>query len=237
MCSTPPVSGNVVLVHGAWSSPSDWHWVRDLLIEHGVRVDVPDLASHRVPGATHADDVDQVSQLLAAAPGPVVVAGWSYGGSVLTDLDVSTLDIQRLIYVAAVPGVPPADPVGDAPPVELDLSHLLFSDDGTVVLDNDWFVTSDPVMDTLPPEVVEHFRTHPRRPLPVDAALAPPVRTAWREVATTVILGRADPLCPEPRQEWVKHVVEDTRIVDSDHFIPFRRPDLVAGIILEALAP
>ena len=46
------MAGNVVLVHGAWSSPADWRWVEDLLINAGVSVNALDLASHRFGDAT-----------------------------------------------------------------------------------------------------------------------------------------------------------------------------------------
>ena len=40
-------AGSVVLVHGLWSWPEDWRWVRRLLDGAGLQVTCPDLPSHR----------------------------------------------------------------------------------------------------------------------------------------------------------------------------------------------
>ena len=117
----------------------------------------------------------------------------------ITDLDIDGLDVARLVYVASVPGVAQSDRLQPAPTADPDLTHIVFGDDGTMVLDNDWFVTSDPAVATLPAEVIEHLRSHPRRPVALGAVLAPQERTAWRDVGTTVILGGHDESVPEAR--------------------------------------
>lgn len=228
-------SGDAVLVHGAWSSPADWRWVEDLLVDGGVRVNALDLPSHRSPHATRAVDVALLRDAVAGAPGPTVVAGWSYGGGVLTDLDVDGLDIVRLVYVSSIPGLPPTDDAEPAPAGDLDLTHIVFGEDGTTVLDNDWFPDSDPTMATMPSEVIDHLRSHPRRPMSLDAALAPAERAAWRDVDTTVILGRTDALTSEAQRRWAIDTIPDVRVVDSDHFIPFRQPQAIVDAIIEAL--
>jgi len=228
-------SGDAVLVHGAWSSPADWRWVEDLLVERGVSVNALDLPSHRSPHGTKADDVGLLRDAVAAAAGPTVVAGWSYGGGLLTDLDVDGLDVVRLVYVASIPWLPPSDEQEPAPAGDPDLTHIVFGEDGTMVLDNDWFPDSDPTMATMPPEVMDHLRSHPRRPMSLDAALAPAERAAWREVDTTVILGRTDALISEAQRQWAIDTIPDVRVIDCDHFIPFRQPQAIVNTITEAL--
>jgi len=224
-------SGDAVLVHGGWGVPADWRWVEDPLVERGISVNALDLPSHRSPHATKADDVGLLRDAVAGAPGPTVVAGWSYGGTVLTDLDVDGLDVVRLVYVASVPWrVNEPAPVG-----EIDFSHVVFNDDGTAVLDNDWFPDSAPEAPTMPADVIDHFRSHPRRPISIDAWGAPPERAAWQDVDTTVILGRDDDSIPEAQRQWAIDTIPDVRIVDCDHFIPFRQPGAIVDAITEAL--
>lgn len=225
--------GTAVLVHGAWSNPADWRWVVEALPADldAVAVDLP---SHRRGDATRADDVAEVAAAVADSMPPVVVMGWSYGGAVLTDLPAASLGVRRLLYVASVPGVPPDDPATPAPDAPADLSHVLLGD-GTAVLDNDWFLTSDPAVMTLPEDVVTHLRAHPRRPVSVTAILQPPQRAAWREVDTTVLIGASDDLVPAAQQVWVLANVQDTRLVNCDHFLIFREPRLLAAAILESL--
>lgn len=229
------VSGDVVLVHGAWGNPADWRWVEELLVGRGILVNALDLASHRSPSATRADDVDQLRQAVAGAAGPSVVAGWSYGGAVITDLDVDGLDLARLVYVASVPGLPPSVEDDPVPAGEIDLSHIRFSDDGTAVLDNDWFLESDPAVASMTVEVIDHLKSHPRRPIALGAWADPQARAAWREVDTTVILGRDDEMIGDAQRQWTIEAIPDVRLVDCDHFVPFRLPEVIVEVVTEAL--
>jgi pimeloyl-ACP methyl ester carboxylesterase len=66
---------------------------------------------------------------------------------------------------------------------------------------------------------------------------------AWATIPFTVLLGRNDPLIPvegavkEATEvtEGVLHGAPDIRIIDCDHFIIFRKPGVVADLILEPL--
>lgn len=223
-----------MLVHGSWSSPADLRFVAELLHEEGVGVCTPDLPSHRGPRSSRADDIAEVQAAVDAADGPVVVVGWSYGGMVMSDLDVLGGQVVRLVYVGAIPM--PLQTEEDQPPsVTPDLTHVRFADDGTFSLDNDWWLTESEVT-SCPPTVLEHLRAHPRRPQTLEAILAPQARTAWRDVPTTVLLGCDDQMCPEPDQRWAAERFDDVRVVDSDHFILFRAPEVISRVVVGALA-
>lgn len=230
------MTGDAVLVHGAWSCPQDWRWVEELLVDRGVTVRALDLPSHRRSDATRADDVEHVARAIAAGSGPTVAVGWSYGGSVLTDLDLTGLAVARLVYVSSIPGLPPSQEPQPPPGPDPDLTHVVFGDDGTMVLDDEWFLTSDPAVATMPAAVVEHLRSHPRRSVALAALIAEPTRAAWRDVDTVVLLGRDDDLVGDRQRRWVDDQLRDVRVVDSDHFVLFRRPDLVADSVTEALS-
>lgn len=95
-----PGSAGVVLVHGAWHRGSSWAPVVTELERAGVPVAAPDLPSDG-PGAGHAELVDPV---LAAAEGPVVLAGHSLGGLVAA-VAAGRLDptrVRALVLVAAL---------------------------------------------------------------------------------------------------------------------------------------
>lgn len=228
------MSGTVILVHGAWSGPEDWRWVLDAL-PVDVRADAVDLVSHRRSDAHRSDDVAQIADAITAARPPVVVVGWSYGGSILSDLPAGDLGVRRLIYVSAVPGAPPDVHAGPPPGPDPDTTHLVFADDGTVALDNDWFLTCDPAIASMPPVVVEHLGAHPRRPMSLTALLEPQEAAAWRDTPTTVVVGATDGLITDAQRSWVIATIADTRITDCDHFIPFRQPHLIATAATEAL--
>jgi pimeloyl-ACP methyl ester carboxylesterase len=233
MTQVPETAGTAVLVHGGWSNPADWRFVEELLAAEGVAVSCPDLPSHRRSDGSRADDIAEVEAAIDAAAPPVVAVGWSYGGMVLSDLDLTSRDVVRLVYVASVP-LPPLDGADPAPPAEMDFTHITFGDDGTWCLDDHWWVTEGEVT-SCTPEVLDHLRSHPRRPQALDALLAPQTRTAWQDVPTTVLLGRTDWMWPEPARAWATEHIADVRLVDSDHFILFRAPEAIADVVLEAL--
>lgn len=224
--------GSAILVHGGWSYPEDWRWVLEHLRERGVEVRAVDLPSHHSSAGTRADDVAVVEKTMAEMSSPVVVVGWSYAGAVVTDLDGDS-SIARLVYVAAMP--PAAETESSGGGTGFDLSWLVFPDEGSCVLNEERWLTE--TASTFPAEVVEHLRQYPRRPIALQALplFTPQVRFAWKAVPTTVVLGRTDALIPASRQQWASETFEDVRIIESDHFIPFREPELIADIVVEAL--
>ena len=226
------MKGAAVLVHGAWSNPDDWRWVAELLEADGVDVRAVDLPSHRSTVATRADDVTEVATAIRTMAAPVVVVGWSYGGAVIDGLDLDGLGVVRLVYVSTFPTGPGPD---DAPPPhEMDLSHVVFLDEGTCVLDDNWWLTQDEV-GSLPAEVQAHLHDHRRRPVALGAWAEGEPTCPWRKVATTLVLGRSDTTQSPAQQAWAEGHFDDVRIIDSDHFVPWRAPEVVAAVVVEAL--
>jgi pimeloyl-ACP methyl ester carboxylesterase len=127
-----------------------------------------------------------------------------------------------------------AQPGDEAPTGSPDLSHVVFPDDQTCVIDNEWFLTEGDGA-VFPAEVVTHLRRRPRRPCTIAAFVAPPRGEAWRGVPTTILLGRSDELLPPPMQEWASSHFDDVRVVEGDHFLLFLQPNTVAATVLEAL--
>lgn len=161
--------GTAVLVHGSWSSPSDWRWVRDLLDAAGMACDAVDLPSHQQANATRHDDVAAVEAAVQRAIGPVVAVGWSYGGAVIGDLDVESAPVEHLLYLASVPHVVDASSVGERPQSQPDPSLLLFPTADTFVLDDDRWLVEGPGIDRFSPEVMDHLWTNRRRPMALGA--------------------------------------------------------------------
>jgi pimeloyl-ACP methyl ester carboxylesterase len=139
--------------------------------------------------------------------------------------------VTRLIYVSAVP-MAPSDHPADLSWVDQD-PHVLAREDGSFVLDNDWWLNEEAAA-TFRPDVVEHLRRHPRRPVSRGTA-QPQTAAAWQTTPTTVLIGRDDQLVPPKERQWAVDNLEDVRILDSDHFIIFRAPDRVSSTVLEAL--
>jgi hypothetical protein len=46
-----------------------------------------------------------------------------------------------------------------------------------------------------------------------------------------------DNMLSEADRKWAKEHLDDVRVIDTDHFIIFRHPEVVAQLVLEALGP
>ena len=95
----------LVLVHGSWHGPWAWEQVVPLLAAQGVRAITPALPSMGQTRAERGDlhaDAAIVKAAVAAAGGPVVLVGHSYGGAVITEAAVADPAVRRLVYVCAL---------------------------------------------------------------------------------------------------------------------------------------
>jgi len=88
-------SVHVVLVHGAWADGSSWSKVIALLQAKGINA-----VAVQLPLTTLSGDVATVKRAIALQDGPVVLAGHSYGGAVITEAG-NDPKVVGLIYVAA----------------------------------------------------------------------------------------------------------------------------------------
>ncbi|WCM29645.1 alpha/beta hydrolase [Sphingomonas sp. QA11] len=86
---------SVILVHGAWADGSSWAKVIPLLTARGVKV-----TAIQMPLTGFADDIASLRRALALSEGPVVLAGHSYGGAVITEAGTDE-KVSGLVYIAA----------------------------------------------------------------------------------------------------------------------------------------
>src|SRR4030095_3956462 len=87
---------SVVLVHGEWADGSSWSKVIPLLQKNGLRV-----TTVQLPLTSLADDVAVTRHVIALQEGSTVLAGHSYGGSVITEAGTNTRNVVGLVYVSA----------------------------------------------------------------------------------------------------------------------------------------
>jgi pimeloyl-ACP methyl ester carboxylesterase len=69
----------MVLVHGAWADGSSWNKVTAELQRRGFEV-----VAAQLPLTSLSDDVTALRRVLHSQDAPVVLAGHSYGGAVIT---------------------------------------------------------------------------------------------------------------------------------------------------------
>ena len=85
----------MVIVHGAWVDGTSWREVIALLHVKGLSV-----IAVQNPLSALGDDVDAVSRVLKRQPGPVVLVGHGYGGTVITQAGDHS-NVAALVYIAA----------------------------------------------------------------------------------------------------------------------------------------
>lgn len=94
--SVPKERPTVVLVHGAFAESSSWNGVIGKL--QALDLEVVAVAN---PLRSVAGDAAYVRDVIAAIGKPVVLAGHSYGGIVITEAAAGIDAVAALVYVAA----------------------------------------------------------------------------------------------------------------------------------------
>ena len=86
----------ILLVHGAWVDSSSWNGVVDLLLKDGYTV-------RALPNTLRGLSADAavISTYLKSIAGPVVLAGHSYGGSVISVASANAPNVKALVFVDA----------------------------------------------------------------------------------------------------------------------------------------
>src|SRR5690348_14504766 len=86
----------IVLVHGAFADGSSWNGVIPRLEQQGYTCNAP---ANPLRGVTA--DSAYTASLLGQIQGPVLLAGHSYGGAVITNTATSAPNVVGLVFVAA----------------------------------------------------------------------------------------------------------------------------------------
>jgi len=111
----------IVLVHGAFADAASWSPVTRALLDDGYRVIVPPNHLRTLSG-----DAASVRRVVEAVDGPVILAGHSYGGAVITVAGAAD-NVVGLVYLAAYApdaGESPADMDARYPATDL-RDHLV----------------------------------------------------------------------------------------------------------------
>ena len=97
----PGPKPTIVLIHGAWADTSSWNGEVQALRRAGYPVRA--IAN---PLENLTTDAEYVADFLKTIPGPVVLVGHSYGGSVITNASTQVGNVKALVYVDAAAPAP-----------------------------------------------------------------------------------------------------------------------------------
>lgn len=227
-----------VLAHGAYAESASWNGVIERLAAHGYTS-----LAVAVPLRSVKTDAEYLASVVDAIDGPVVLAGHSYGGMLISQAAIGKGNVTGLVYVGAYApesGESPADLSGKFPGGTLGPTLLTFPlPDGS----NDTYI--DPakyhqqfVADV--PEDVAFLMAATQRPI-VDRALSEAASSdtpAWKSLPSWFVFGELDRNIPVAAHRFMAERAGSLRteeVAGGSHAIGNSQPELVADVILEAL--
>jgi len=220
---------SIVLVHGAFVDGSGWKAVYDLLSEDGYEVLVTQHAT-----ATLEGDVAAVTRVIEAAKFPVVLAGHSYGGMIISAAGVNP-GVKSLVYLAAY-----APETGESVaklaqvPVQPDESRapLLPPRDGYRMVDPTKFPAS---FAADVPQETTRFMAASQVPWGLAAVQAEAGVVAWKVKPTAYLVTSQDRMIPPSLQRMMaKRSGARTIELASSHAVMLSHPREVAAFIATA---
>jgi pimeloyl-ACP methyl ester carboxylesterase len=226
----------VILVHGAFAESSSWNDVVTKLTGDGHRV-----IAFANPLRSLAGDAAALTQLVKTIDGPIVFAGHSYGGAVITNVPADAGDIVGAVFVAAF-ALEEGESSGDAsslvPGATLaeTLETVPLPDGG-----NEAYIAQDKFRAQFCADVPEDEATLmavTQRPI-TEAALSEPSvgDPLWKQVPSWFIFGDQDRNIPVAAHRIMAERASARSIVEvrgASHVVGVSHPKETAEMILEA---
>ena len=231
----------IVLVHGAWADGSSWDAVTTDLQSRGFEVLVPPNLLHGV-----ANDAAAIASFIAQrTSGPVVLAGHSYGGFVITNAELSD-EVKALVYVDAfIPdegefvfqllgGSGSALDVPD-PTTVLDIIGYPGAPEG----DAEAYLKPNTVHTAFAQDLPERDRmlvVARQRPITLGANTAPSGAPSWKGRPVWAVVGTDDLVIPPTLQRSMAERAEATVTeVAASHVSMVSHPEVAVAAILAAV--
>ena len=233
----------IVLVHGAWADGSSWNAVSTELQGQGFTVLTPPNLLRGVP-----IDAPYIASFLAQrTTGPVVLAGHSYGGFVISNAALDGGDVKALVYVDAfIPevgelvfqilgGSGSALDVPD-PTTVLDLAGYPGAPEGDV----EAFLKPGTVHDFFAQDLSEADRwliAAGQRPITLSANTTPSAAAAWKTLPSWAVVGTEHKVIPPATQRSMAERAGATITeVAGSHVSMVSHPQVTVEAILAAVA-
>lgn len=220
---------SVVIVHGAFADGSDWAKVVPLLQAEGLAVTVV-----QNPLTSLADDVAATRRALDNQPGPVVLVGHSWGGTVITEAG-SDEKVQALVYVAAF--APEAGQTsgeqGKGAPTPPGISQIKADGNGFLYLTPEG-MAKDFAQDL--PAAQTAVMTATQGPIKASAFEDKTTVAAWKTKPSWYLLATEDRMIhPDVQRSSAKRIGATLAELRTSHVPQQSQPDAVAKVIVEAV--
>ena len=249
LASTPRASAaqrekpkvTVVLVHGAWADSSSWAAVVRRLQRAGYKVAAP---GNPLRGL--ASDAAYLRSYLGTIHGPVVLAGHSYGGAVITNAAADNAKVKALVYVDAylpdqgenvvhLTGARPGSVLGGDPAAVFDFAPYPGAPAGDLELYVKRRVFVRAFANDLSRPAGRALAAS-QRAVTLAALTEPSGLPAWKTIPSWSVVGTVDRVIPVAQQNAMSQRA-GSRItrVKAGHLSPISRPRVVARVIMRAV--
>lgn len=219
----------VVLVHAAWADGSSWNKVTGELQRNGFKV-----VAAQIPLTSFTDDVAMLKKVLLRQTSPIVLAGHSYGGAVITAAAAGNPNVKALVYIAAI-APDEGETVGDvfhrvpphprAPKLEPDADGFLW-------------LTVDAFRSAVAPNASASetaLMAATQKPTALKCLGEPMTNPAWREKPTWFLIAEKDLMVsPETQRFTAARMKSNVVSLPVDHTPLASKPDAVANLITVA---
>jgi len=229
-----PTLPTIVLVHGAFAESASWKGVIADLDRRGYRA-----VSVANPLRDLHQDAAYLRSVLDALPGPLVVAGHSYGGSVMSEAADGATNVTALVYVASFhlePGESTAELAARFPGAQLGaaLEPAPFPlSDGTT--GTDLYIAPDRFREVFAADVepeVAALMAATQRPIAASALEDAATKAAWQTIPSWALIARQDLAIPLESTRFMATRAGSTTVeIDASHAVTVSQPGVVADLI------
>ena len=220
----------IVLVHGAFAESASWNGVIADLHRRGYTAIAVANPLRGLQG-----DAAYVRSVIDSLPGPVVIAGHSYGGSVMSEAAEGAPGVTALVYIASFNldvGESTGELAARFPGGELGpaLDSVPFSETGT-----DLYIRQDQFRDVFAADVapdVAALMAATQRPIAASALEDVATKAAWKTIPSWTLVTRQDLAIPAESMRFMADRAGSTTVeIDASHAVTVSQPGAVADLI------
>ena len=216
--------GTTVLVPGAWLDASSWREVLLPLAHEGYAV-----RAAQLPFQSYEGDVAALNLLLNHVEGPVLLAGHSYAGAVISAAG-NHPKVEALAYIAAF--TPEADEVFGSilglHPAEVPMT-IGPDADGFLWLDSDFAAKA--LGHDLHRGIL-HFLVAVQKPVHHKIFEGKLTDPAWKHKPSSYLVAADDRIVsPETQRELARRIGARTEEITGSHLLPLSQPEAVAQFL------
>jgi pimeloyl-ACP methyl ester carboxylesterase len=227
----------VVLVHGAFAESASWDGVITDLSRRGYQS-----IAIANPLRGLAEDAAYLRSIIDSVDGPVVIAGHSYGGSVMSEAADGANNVIALVYIASFhlePGESTGELAAKYPGGELGpaLAPRPFpAADGTT--GSDLYIKPEEFRRVFAADVepeITNLMAATQRPIAAKALEDKATKAAWRTIPSWALITTQDLAIPADSMRFMaKRANSHTTEIDASHAVTVSEPGAVAHLIHQA---